>query len=74
MNLEPFLASFLEHANGREFCDACLAKQMAKTESTDVKRQHISSAAWTLAESSEFHRSLGKCTGCKEVHLVTRSC
>ncbi len=45
MNLEPFLASLFEHANGREYCDVCLAKQMAKTESTDVKRQHISSAA-----------------------------
>jgi hypothetical protein len=74
MNLEPFLALFLEHASGREFCDTCLAKQMEETEKTEVKRQHISSAAWTLAESIEFHRSLGKCTGCKEIKLVTRSC
>ncbi|MDT7042213.1 hypothetical protein [Candidatus Nitronereus thalassa] len=74
MNMETRLASFLEQMQGRECCDQCVMEKVTRQEADSLELMDIRESAWVLAESSDFHRSLGKCSFCKEVKIVTRVC
>lgn len=74
MNIEGMLASFLEHLQGQECCDQCVIEQITHQGAEHCQLTDIRDSAWMLAESSAFHRAMGKCSFCKQVKTVTRIC
>ena len=72
MNLVSCVAEFLENERGKGFCDICVTEWVQVNARIDAKLSDINRAAWTLAESLDFGRLLGKCSLCKQVKVTTR--
>jgi len=74
VNVEGTLAMFFEQLQGLECCDQCAVDQIINQGADHIHLMDIRESAWVLAESSCFHRSMGKCAFCKQVKIVTRVC
>ena len=72
MSLELYVAAFLEEERGKEFCDVCVSEEVQSKVGILAKLSEVTNAAWTLTELTEFGRSIGKCSLCKQVKVVTR--
>jgi len=73
MNLEAIIGRVLDEQVGQGWCDTCLAEQVKDAMNVEMKVQQIAEAAWTLAESNGFRRTVGKCSACKQVRTITRA-
>lgn len=74
MNIEGWLASFFEQLQGQEICAQCVIEQITNQTEDHFHILDIRDLAWMLPKSSRFHRSMGKCSFCKQVTIVTRVC
>ena len=74
MNVPERLASFFEQLQGQECCDQCVVERITNQGADHCHLSDIRDSAGVLAESSGFHRSMGKCSFCKLVKTVTRVC
>ena len=66
-SIEERVDAFLRSNPGVDFCDECLARELA------VRRRLAGIAASWLALSQQFHRGPWICSRCGEARTVTRA-